>query len=207
MSDFRIEVTQVTSNEAVNEAASFVTGNKVRVPLKKWLASEHSPIRDLIFKIDFYGIKNYVAAHLKTYNRDVISNITESNRRDYAAKYGKQVSDDRETPTNHHMMLNAAAMIKISRDRICNEASVDTIKVWRAVREEVRKINPEMALFMVPECVYRNGLCPHFHSKCHYFNTNKFKEELEIYKQSFRYEGKGQVDKSDNIERGRHTVV
>ena len=79
--------------------------------------------------------------------------------------------------------------------------------MWRAVREEVRKVNPEMALFMVPECVYRNGLCPHFHSKCHYFNTNKFKEELEIYKQSVRYEGKGQADKSDNIERGRHTVV
>ena len=198
MSDFKVEVTQLTSNEAVNEAASFVTGNKVKLPLKKWLASEHSPIRDLIFKIDFYGIKNYVATHLKTYNRDVISNVTESNRADYAKKYGKVVSDSRETPTNHHMVLNAAAIIKISRERICNEASVDTIKVWRAVREEIAKINPDLATFMVPECVYRNGLCPHFHSKCNYFNTKKFKEELSTYKEHFRYEGKGQGNKGND---------
>ena len=198
MSDFQIKINQITSNEAVNASASFVTGNEVKVPLRKWLASEHSPIRDLIFTIDFYGIKNYVAAHLKTYNRDVISNITESNRTDYAAKYGKQVSNDRETPTNHHMTLNAAAIIKISRDRICNEASVDTIKVWRKVREGMENINPEMAKFMVPECVYRNGLCPHFHSKCTYNTTKKFKKELEEYKKHFRYEGKGQGNTNDN---------
>ena len=93
MSDFQIKINQITSNEAVNASASFVTGNEVKVPLRKWLASEHSPIRDLIFTIDFYGIKNYVAAHLKTYNRDVISNITESNRTDYAAKYGYKYRD------------------------------------------------------------------------------------------------------------------
>ena len=52
MSDFQIKINQITSNEAVNTSASFVTGNEVKAPLRKWLASEHSPIRDLIFTID-----------------------------------------------------------------------------------------------------------------------------------------------------------
>lgn len=38
-----------------------------------------------------------------------------------------------------------------------------------------------MARVMVPECVYRNGLCPEIKS-CGYNKTEKFKKELEYYK-------------------------
>ena len=184
-----VKLTQVTPDSIVNEAAGVSTGNKVKVKLAKWLASEHSPIRELLFLVEFEGIPAYVAAHLKTHNRDIVHQTTESNRADYPTKFGKKVSEDRNTPVNHRMMLNAQSLIQISRSRICNEASVDTIKAWRLVREKVREINPDLANLMVPECVYRNGLCPHFKSKCRYFETNKYRGEVKLYRTYFRTNG------------------
>ena len=193
-SAIRVVVTQVTGKEVVNEAASFVTGNKVKINIYKWLASEHSPIRDWIFKIQLYNIPAFVATHLKTHNRDVINQVTESHRTDYATKYGKDVSEDRNALVNHTMTLNAQALITITKSRICTNASVETQKVWREVRKAVSEIAPEMREFMVVECVYRNGLCPHSHSKCKYNTTPLFKKELKEYVKHFKHDSRIHTD-------------
>ena len=184
----RVVVTQITDKGVVNKAASFVTGNAIKVGIRKWLASEHSPIRDWIFKIELFGIPSFVATHLKTHNRDVVNQVTESHRADYAKKYNKDVSEDRNALVNHTMTLNAQALITITKARICTSASVETQKVWREVRKQVAEIAPEMAEFMVVECVYRNGLCPHFHNKCTYNRTSVFKKELKAYVKHFKYD-------------------
>ena len=38
-----------------------------------------------------------------------------------------------------------------------------------------------MAEKMVPDCLYR-GFCPEFMNSCGYVNTDKYKKELEIYR-------------------------
>ena len=67
---------------------------------------------------------------------------------------------DRETPVNHGMLINAQALIQISRKRLCLKAHRKTVAVWTKLRKAIREIDPDLANHMVPECVYRNGFCP-----------------------------------------------
>ena len=79
------------------------------------------------------------------------------------------------------MSANAQALINISRKRLCNCASKETREAWLQVKEAIRSIDPIMAEKMVPDCLYR-GFCPEFMNSCGYVNTDKYKKELEIYR-------------------------
>lgn len=81
---------------------------------------------------------------------------------------------------NHECDANAQALINISRRRLCNCASPETRKAWQLVKDEVSKIEPELAKCMVRECVYRNGLCPEMFP-CGYNNSEAFEKELKDY--------------------------
>ena len=75
---------------------------------------------------------------------------------------------------------NAQALINMSRKRLCNQASPETREVMAEMKKEVAKQDPMMAEVMVKECVYR-GYCPDMWS-CGYDKTDKFKEEVEKYR-------------------------
>lgn len=81
---------------------------------------------------------------------------------------------------NHECDANAQALINISRRRLCNCASPETRKAWQLVKDEVGKIEPELAKCMVKECVYRNGLCPEMFP-CGYNKSEAFEKELKDY--------------------------
>ena len=83
-------------------------------------------------------------------------------------------------PVSHTMVINAQALINISRKRLCNQASSDTREVWRMVIDEVGKHEPELANLCVPECVYR-GFCPEMKS-CGYVETAAYREWVERYR-------------------------
>lgn len=90
----------------------------------------------------------------------------------------------------HACEADAQAMINISRKRLCFCASPETRKAWEAVRDEVGKLEPELASCMVKECVYR-GFCPEMFP-CGYSDTIQFQNELKNYRD-------GVVDKSEDI--------
>lgn len=81
---------------------------------------------------------------------------------------------------NHECDANAQALINISRKRLCHCASPETRKAWQLVKDEVGKIEPELAKCMVKECVYRNGLCPEMFP-CGYNKSEAFEKELKDY--------------------------
>lgn len=70
----------------------------------------------------------------------------------------------REQEVNFVMKLTAKAIKEISHYRLCAKAEYPTRKFMLAFKEELRKIEPELAENMVPLCVYRGGICTEFNS-------------------------------------------
>ena len=172
----KIEITRVTSWTDVLNAARFTQ----RLPLKsgepsvKWkkkiIKAEHSPLRCLMFNIDFYDIPYYVSVHLV---RHVHSQPFVSTSRPDIDRHQSSREEQRKTdPVNMRLFLNAQEIINISKVRLCNKAEFKTRNIWRQVVEELRKIEPELANACVPNCFYR-GFCPEFKS-CGLANTDSF---------------------------------
>ena len=91
---------------------------------------------------------------------------------------------DRYTPTNLMLFVNAQGLIDMAQKRLCTSSSVETRKVFKEIRECVKTADIDLYPFLVPTCIYRNGICPEF-KKCGYNKTEKFKTELKEYLKNF----------------------
>ena len=78
-------------------------------------------------------------------------------------------------------MCNAQALINISRVRLCTQAATETHQLWWKVRETIKGIDPIMANFMVPNCIYR-GFCPELIG-CGADILEVFNKKLEEYRE------------------------
>lgn len=120
--------------------------------------AEHSPIRDKIFHIEIRGIKSWIATHFVRHHVGCTPYVAtqRDDRIDYTGS-----RDDRPQGelVNMDLTLNAAAVISISRKRLCGQAHIETQKVWEAVLEQISIIDGPLFNNCVPECVYR-GFCP-----------------------------------------------
>ena len=132
-------------------------GQTSKVSLKSMYRAEHSPIRCRLFWVELRAIPIFVSVHLVRHKHGV-EHFVQSMRDDLYIDPTKVV--DRETPVNHGMLINAQALIQISRKRLCLKAHRKTVAVWTKLRKAIREIDPDLANHMVPECVYRNGFCP-----------------------------------------------
>lgn len=136
-------------------------GAKSKATHMGMLQCEHSPIRTQIYLIHMEGIKTFVSVHLVRHKIGV-EHFVQSMRDDRA---GILKVVDRNTPVSHTMLVNAQALISMGRRRLCYKAHAATVGTMTAVRKSVRDVDPAMSRFIVPECVYRNGLCPE-HKEC-----------------------------------------
>lgn len=158
-------------------------------PSKSWrakmLLAEHSPIRLVEFEWTWKDIMQWVTTHLVRHHEgcEKFVHTQRGDRRAILDEYN--VSSRNELPqgaTNDmDMTANAQALISISRKRLCNCASKETREAWKQVQDAIRKVDPVMADKMVPECIYR-GFCPEFMNPCGYANTEKYKQDLERYR-------------------------
>lgn len=115
---------------------------------------EHSITRSQIFSVQMIDIPTFVSVHLV---RHVTTTpFVRSNRIDR----GGDGTEDRYTPVTHRFIANAESLMHIARRRLCFQASKETREVIMLLKEEIRKIDPALAKFMVPNCVYRGGICP-----------------------------------------------
>lgn len=128
-----------------------------QMTLAKIYKCEHSPIRTINFWIELLGIPSFVSTHLVRHKHGV-EHFVESNRDDRGGS-GDQVVT-RMTPVNHGMFVNAQAIINMSRKRLCYASHQKTVSLWSRLRKAIRRVDPDLADHMVPECVYRNGFCP-----------------------------------------------
>ena len=55
------------------------------------------------------------------------------------------------------MLINAQALIHMSRKRLCFQSHAETIKVMTGIKEAILAVDYTLAQYMVPECMYRNG--------------------------------------------------
>lgn len=185
----RIE--QATSWKRVLNAARRTIGKQSldKEPTDSWkakmLLAEHSPIRLLEYDWSWSDIMQWVTTHLVRHHEgcEKFVHTQRGDRRTLLEEYN--VSSRNELPqgaTNDmDMTANAQALINISRKRLCSCASKETREAWQQVKAAIAEIDPVMASKMVPECIYR-GFCPEFMNPCGYSKTEKYKKDLEIYR-------------------------
>lgn len=185
----RIE--QITSWERVLNAARRTIGKQPldKEPTDSWkakmLLAEHSPIRLLEYDWSWNDIKQWVTAHLVRHHEgcEKFVHTQRGDRRKILEDYGVETRDElpQGALNDMDMTANAQALINISRKRLCSCASKETREAWQQVKAAIAEIDPVMASKMVPECVYR-GFCPEFMNPCGYSKTEKYKKDLEIYR-------------------------
>lgn len=168
--------------EQVKTAAMNTIGKKYgTMPDSEWkrsiLLAEHSPIRRLRFFWRWEQLPYWVSVHFVRHKIG-IEHWVSTQRSDRTGE--NRDSKPQDAPVSHSCEANAQAMINISRKRLCSCASPETRQAWWLVREQVRRIDPELASCMVRECVYR-GFCPEMHS-CGYSKAEEFRKELEEYR-------------------------
>lgn len=150
-------------------------------PSSEWkrrlLLSEHSPIRKLKISWRWVSIKYWVSVHLTRHWLGIV-HFVKTQRTD---RTGVERDDlPQGSLVNHEAEANAQALINISRRRLCSCASPETRQAWQLVKDDIAKVEPELARCMVKDCVYR-GHCYEMFS-CGYHKTEAYKKELEEYR-------------------------
>lgn len=160
-----IKITRMTNWSDVRKAAlttMWKCGDD-KEPSSEWkrkiLLARHSPIEALMFRIELIGIPYWVSVHLVRHKVGVSSYVSSQrdDRHDNAVPRAKMPQG---ALVNHTMVLNAQALIAISKKRLCNLASTETRLTWLAVRGAMMDVDPDMAWAMRPECLWCGGRCP-----------------------------------------------
>lgn len=169
---------QAVKNAAMNTVGK--EGSKY-YPSSEWkrriLMAEHSPIRLLTFTIRLTDIPYWVSVHL-TRHKVGVEHFVSTQRTDRTGIDRDELPQS--APVSHTMVINAQALINISRKRLCNQASFATREIWRTVIDQIGEHEPELANLCVPECVYR-GFCPEMRS-CGYAKTKAYDEWVRRYR-------------------------
>ena len=125
---------------------------------KKYLKSEHSPIRLLNFIIKM-EIPYYNSVHFARHKFGV-EHFVQSQRNDRQDKYDRK-SAPQDAMVSHIMYINAQELMNMSHKRLCGQADIDTRKIMQMIVKEVLKTNPEFEDVLVPNCQYLHR-CPEF---------------------------------------------
>lgn len=152
--------------------------------LRKLYFTEHSPMYSQIFMLELKQIPYYLHTHLRTHKTHFITETVTTGRLDMGADETEFHSTDyRHRPVNMIIMCNAKTLIDISRKRLCSKADSEMRDLWNKVRDIMKSVDKELYRYMVPQCVYRGGICPEVFGTgcCGYIHTKKFKDQLYSY--------------------------
>lgn len=151
-------------DDVPNEFAAATThGREVKAKPSYWFKCEHSPIRMFRYLIKYEGIKLFISTHIIRHGK-FAEHAAMTLRDDLRPE---DVQDKgRETLVNHCVETNAQELINISRKRLCYKSHRETVAVWTKTCNAIKEVEPSLYPFLVPECVYRNGICPEY-TECH----------------------------------------
>lgn len=91
---------------------------------------------------------------------------------------------DRHAPTDLAFIINAEALINMAHKRLCSKASKETRDIVRKICELIEEQDPDLYQHLVPQCIYRGGICPE-QKCCGYNTTETFKKALGQYRLLF----------------------
>lgn len=220
MKEFIVSVRKLTDIDLMQEACEMTFNGKSKQTLLSIYKSEHSPVRTQIFWVKFTNIPLYISTHLLRHHvgsvpfqltcrsdrdganpglKDKIESICDlvnSGNIDSALEGLKWLPDnvDRYTPVNLGLLLNAQSIIDMSKLRFCLQAAEETRIVFKRFKDELGKVDPELASMMVRKCVYRGGICGEPRC-CGFNNTPAFKTELKEYLSNFSQKQQGYLAK------------
>ena len=176
----KITIKKLTDWDLVLEMAMYTQGKypKNQFPSSNWkrktVKAQHSILRCLQFVIYIEDVPNYTHNH---FVRHVHSQPFIASMRPDITGLASNDEITRNTPNNGCYMMSAQEFLNISYQRLCYKASKETREIWEAVVEEMRKIEPELVEFAVPNCV-RLNMCPEYKS-CGFMEGKKYLEEVE----------------------------
>lgn len=170
MYNLKVTAEHLTSWDIVYRLALATEGKTRRrdVPrgwVPKILKAEHSPIRAKQYLIRIENCPTWVWTHLVRHKIGVEFFI-QSQRDDRNENPVPRAEKPQGAPCNGYIVINAQALVNISRKRLCNKASKETRQVWIAVRNAIKEIDADMSTAMKPECCYRK-FCPEM-KPCNY---------------------------------------
>ena len=142
---------------------------------------EHSPMRTQLFWLTMEDIPTFVSVHCVRHKIGV-EHFVRSNRSDR----GGDSKADRDTPVMHSALVNAEAFIAMAKKRLCGQASKETQALMGEIKKAVALVDPVLAAYMVPNCVYRGGLCvepkPCGKYRVRKYNPVELEDMMEILK-------------------------
>lgn len=144
---------------------------------KKYLISEHSPIRAVELRITLYEIPSPNSVH---FARHVHSIPYVTTHRPDRTGEERSIHD-----TCIHMFdINIQGLIDMARKRLCvGKCDAVTYQFMKAIREELIKMGGYYRVIgecLVPNCVYRGG-CPEFKSCGFYGEKVGIAERYQLY--------------------------
>jgi len=168
--------------EVLNSARHTVrkeeTGNEPSDSWKKRiLRAEHSPIRRMMFHWKWINLPYWVSVHFVRHHEGITHFVT-SSRTDRTGIAREKLPQD--NPVDHECEANLQALLNISGERLCMQASTETRAAWKLVKEAIREIDPIVASMMVPKCVSKGGKCPEMNC-CKWCYTSECEREVKVY--------------------------
>ena len=153
----RIHIEKITNVDLMRRACKFTTHGQIdsMMSLDKIYRCEHSPMRTQLFWIEMMGIPSFVSTHLVRHHVGIEGHFVQTMRDDR----GAETVADRNTPVSHAMLINAQALINMARKRLCHKAHAETRLVFEHIKDHMKVVDPDLARYMVPECVYRGDVC------------------------------------------------
>lgn len=141
------------------------------------LLAEHTPIRDIIIRWRWSGIKSWIATHFARHHHMEPRISTQRNDRQDNYDRNKAPQD---TPVNMIMEGNVQACIDMERKRLCNQAAPETRAYAEDLKIMVHEKEPEIADAFVKPCI-RCGTCPEMNNCGWYENFLKRHPEITIH--------------------------
>lgn len=133
-------------------------------PSNEWkvriLKANHSPIRMLTFLFDITDIPYWVSTHLvrHVHAQPFVSTQRNDRQKEYDRRKAPQ-----DTLVSMGWYMNAEELITIAHKRLCMQASEETRELVQRLCDAVIEVNPEFRGLLVPNCVYRGGICEEFY--------------------------------------------
>ena len=204
----KIKVVKDTGVERLQRACEMTFIGKSKLSLERAYRCEHSIICTQHFWVEFHNIPLFVATQ---FIRHSIGNVffqttCREDRKGANPKLDEKLKElaeiasnggntesyiiyilstsDRFTRVNLGMDTNAMALINIAKKRLCGQASKETRFIFNALKKEIAKVDKDLTKFLVPNCIYRGGICPEL-KPCGYNKTRRFQLELDEYKALF----------------------
>lgn len=158
--DIDITITKLTDLNLLRKACESTMEGTSKISLNAIYRCMHSPMRTQLFYIEMKNIPSFVSVHFVRHKIGV-EHFVLSKRDD---RFGDNNTENRLTPINHSMLINAESIVNMSRKRLCSKAHEETRIIMEFIKYEMFNIDEDLYTYMVPECVFRNHACPELKS-------------------------------------------